>query len=171
MKVADLLKSKASINVDLNGGAQSQKGFITVNSRDLKGVDIVCDLESYPWPFPTDSINLLIASHLVEKINPHKMGFVKFMDEAWRVLKPGGQFMISTPYPGSYQFYQDPTNINPCNEATFCYFDPLEQMSKGELYKVYRPKPWHILKFAFIVEGNLEVLLEKRLDDPSYCKE
>ena len=76
--------------------------------------------------------------------------------------------MISTSYPNSYEYYQDPTNINPCNEGTFAYFDPFDQLSKGEMYKVYKPRPWKILSLAFKIEGNLEVLLEKRLDDPSY---
>ena len=163
-----LLKSKPHVNIDLRGGIQSQKGFITVNDRDLPGVNVVYDLEKTPWPFSNECADLLAAPFLIEKINPHKYGFIKFMDEAWRVLKQGGQFMISTTYGGSYQYNQDPTNVNPCNEATFCYFDPLDQMAKGELYKVYHPKPWKVMTLAFKVGDYLEVLLEKRKDDKSY---
>jgi SAM-dependent methyltransferase len=166
--IKDIFKKKSFINIDLGGGDRPQKGFINIDIRDLPGVDIVHDLEVFPWPLPDNCADLLVAAHLIEHINPHKGGFIRFMDEAWRVTKPGGQFMVSTPYGVSYKYVQDPTHVNPCNEATFAYFDPLDQFSKGELYKVYRPKPWKIVQVAFKIDDSLEVLLEKRLDDKSY---
>jgi len=168
MKIKELLKEKAHVNIQLAGGEEPEKGFINIDIRDVEGVDVVHDLEKYPWPFPDNSADLVLASHIVEHIEPHKFGFIKFMDEIWRITKPGGQLMISTPYAGSFAFYQDPTHVNPCNEATWSYFDPLDNLSKGELYKVYRPKPWKIVTVAFKVADYMEVLMEKRRDDKSY---
>lgn len=156
----DLLKEKGQVRIQLGGGEDATKGFINVDIRDIPSADVVHDLEVCPWPFPSECADLLIASHLVEHINPHKGGFIKFMDEAWRVLKPGGEFMISTPFAGSYGYFQDPTHVNPCNDATFWYFDPMK--NKGALYNVYKPKPWKIKASAWDMQGNLEVLLIKR---------
>ena len=167
-QIKRILKENRHVAIDLKGGVFSQKGFITVNSQDLPGVDLVLDLEKYPWPFPSNCADLLISSHLINHLNRNNRNVIRFFDEAWRVLKPKGQFMISAPYGLSYQYIQDPTNTNPVNEAFFCYFDPFDQMSKGELYKVYRPMPWKMVTIAFKQEGNLEVLLEKRPDDRSY---
>ena len=167
-KVKHLLKTKSHINVNLGCANAPMVDFINVDMLDLPGVDVVHDLEVFPWPFPDACVDLIIASQLVEHITPHKGIFIKFMDEAWRILKPKGQFMIATPYGTSTGYIQDPTHCNPCNELTFAYFDPLDATTGGFLYKNYQPKPWHIMENAWYSNGNLEVLLEKRPDDPRY---
>lgn len=93
--------------------------------------------------------------------------FMRFMDEVWRVLKPGGTFMAAFPFAGSGGFWQDPTHINGITHHTLAYFDPLD--AGGHLYKIYHPKPWKILNSTWHQEGNMEVVLEKRLNDKSYA--
>lgn len=161
-KVKDLLKSKAQVNIQLGGGRECPRGFINVDILDLPQVDIVQDLEEFPWVLPDSCADMIVASHLVEHINPHKGIFIKFMNEAWRIAKPKAKFLISTPFAGSYGYFQDPTHVNPCNDATFWYFDPMKL--NGHLYNVYKPKPWKIEAEAWDVQGNLEVLLVKRKD-------
>lgn len=55
------------------------------------------------------------------------------MNEAYRVLKPGGLFLAQTPvYPYSACF-SDPTHINPITSETFSqYFD--DQRQWGKMY-------------------------------------
>jgi len=59
-------------------------------------------------------------------------------------------------------------NCNPCNENTWAYFDPLEPRFNGQLYKIYKPKPWRIKMNTWHSNGNLEVVLVKRRIDKSY---
>lgn len=165
-KVEKILKSKSVVNIQLGGGEDAPRNFINVDIRDIPQVDIVWDLEKTPWPFPDNCADMLVASHLVEHINPHKGVFINFMDEAWRIAKVGAEFLISTPFAGSYGYYQDPTHVNPCNDATFWYFDPLK--NHGSLYRVYKPKPWKIKAEAWDMQGNLEVLLVKRKESKKY---
>lgn len=167
--IRDLIKSRPHININLGSGDTPRSGFINVDMVDYPGVDVVWDLEAFPWPFPDNCANLLVASQLVEHINPHKGIFIKFMDEAWRVLGPGGQFMIATPYGGSSAYLQDPSHINPCTDMTWAYFDPLDETTGGKLYENYRPKPWKIVANSWYTNGNLEVVLEKRPWDKSYA--
>lgn len=164
-QIAHFLAEHAQVNLDLGCGANKQRGFIGIDARKLPGVDIVHDLERYPWPLANECADLLMASHLLEHINPAKYGFINFMDEAWRVLKPNGRFMIAAPYAGSPGYWQDPTHCNPISEVTWAYFDPLQ--SSG-LYTIYRPRPWKILVNTWHISGNLECVLEKRREDPSY---
>lgn len=165
-KVKKLIEAKSYVNIDLGGGSASQRNFINVDKKAGPNVDIVHDLETYPWPFPSNCANLLVASHIVEHIDPRKDGFIKWMNEAWRILKPGGQMMVATPYAGSMGYWQDPTHVNGCNEVTWYYFDPLEKTF--DLYKYYEPAPWKVESIGWHADGNLEVLLSKRLDDKSY---
>lgn len=167
--VARILASRKNeiIKIDLGCGEHKPEGFIGMDVRKLPGVDVVHDMEKTPWPFPDGCATLLSASHVVEHIDPRAFGFIKFMDEAWRVLKPEGQFRIATPYAGSTGYWSDPTHVNPCTHHTFHYFDPLQPTG---LYKEYKPKPWKIEQLYWSPDGNMEVLLSKRREDPSYKK-
>jgi SAM-dependent methyltransferase len=98
-------------------------------------------------------------------------GFVRFMDEVWRVTKPGGQFISTFPFAGSPGYWQDPTHVNPITHVTMAYFDPLAKDSAGNLYHlytIYRAKPWKIVKCFYDQNGFMEIAMEKRKIDPSY---
>ena len=97
--------------------------------------------------------------------------FIRFMNEAWRVLKPDGQFAIGCPHGWSPGQLQDPSHVNASNDVTWAYFDPLWQQPgyhTGMLYNIYRPKPWKIERLYSDIPANMEVLLRKRHDDRSY---
>jgi len=140
-KVDDLIK-KQGIRLDIGGGNNPNPGFINIDILPLPKVDIVWDLEEFPWPLPDESVSVATASHVLEHINPHKGVFIKFMNEIWRVMKPEGQFAFVVPHGESPGFIQDPTHCNPMNETTMHYFEPL---SETQLYQFYRPKPWKIV--------------------------
>ena len=162
-KVEKIVKAKAGIRLDIACGANKQGAdWVGIDIQKLPGVDIVHDIETYPWPLPDSCVLISVASHIVEHINPAKFGFINFMNEIWRITKPGGQLAIATPYAGSLGYYQDPTHVNPCNEVTWSYFDPEDVRTGGQLYKIYQPKPWKIVHCSFSTSGQLEVILEKR---------
>lgn len=163
--VKKLLAKSQGIKLDLACGAQKQPGWVGIDILPLPGVDIVHDIETYPWPLPDESVLLVKASHIAEHINPAKFGFVNWMNEIWRVMKPDGQLMMSLPYAGSPGYWQDPTHCNPCNEVTWAYFDPLHP---SRLYHFYHPKPWKVQDCYWSVNGTMEVLLIKRREDKSY---
>ena len=158
-----LKKNNQGIKVDIGCGGNKQPGFVGLDYRKLPGVDIVQDLEKFPWSLPDECASLVVASHVVEHINPAHGIFMKFMDEVWRILKPGGEFMIAAPYAGSPGYWQDPTHVNPCSEMTWEYFDPKGGgLTKGELYTIYKPKPWFLKINTWHATGNLEVVMAKR---------
>lgn len=150
------LNSKKGILLDIACGNNKQEGFIGLDKTKWDGVDIVHDLESFPWPLEDESCLVIIGSHIIEHIKPWLT--IDFFDECWRILKPNGQLILSTPYGGSVGYWQDPTHCNGFTERSFWYFDPAY-----ELYKVYQPKPWRIEKGfpSYQMNGNLEVMLRK----------
>lgn len=113
-------KEQAPIKYDLACGQNKQEGFIGVDYVKADGVDIVCDLEQFPWKFAKDnSTDELFVSHYVE----HTKDLIKFMDECYRILKPGGKLTILAPYYSSMRCWQDPTHVRAISEATFLYFN------------------------------------------------
>jgi SAM-dependent methyltransferase len=158
-----LIADSAGIQLDVGcGGNKQGPDWVGIDIRPLDGVDIVHDLEAFPWPLPDDCALRAMASHVVEHINPHGGVFLRFMDEVWRVLKPDGQFIVALPYWLSQGYAQDPTHCNPCNQTTWAYFDP--EALDGALYGIYEPKPWKIEFLSWQVHGNMEVILRKRAD-------
>jgi SAM-dependent methyltransferase len=158
----------SGIRLDIGCGANKQAGFVGMDMRDLPGVDIVHDVEDIPWPLEDECVLQAVSSHVVEHINPHKFGFVQFMDEVWRVMKPDAQFAIACPHGASPGFLQDPTHCNALNETTWSYFDPLCPYTEGVLYAIYKPKPWRIEHLSWSPAANIEVVLSKRREDRSY---
>ena len=158
------------IKIDLGCGANKQDGFFGIDLFKLPGVDLVWDLEKTPYPLPSDCASLLLASHIVEHINPHKGKFIEVMNEWWRLLQVGGQLMIATPYAGSFGYFKDTKHCNPCNEATWSYSDPETnpQTDPDRLWGFYKPKPWKIVQNVWKSYGNIEILLEKREDKKEY---
>lgn len=165
-KIEQLLKSKQGIKLDVGGGANPHQGFVNIDMLPLPQVDIVHDLEEFPWPLPDECVITAVASHVLEHINPHKGVFLRFMDELWRVMKPGAQFAFVVPYAESHGMMQDPTHCNFINETTMLYFDPLDPSA---LYTFYKPKPWKVKFQAMQRNGILEVMMEKRAWDKSYA--
>ena len=158
--IKELAKQYGGIRLDIGCGANKQAGWVGMDWQELPGVDIIHDVEDYPWPLPDESVLVAFASHLVEHISPARGGFLKFMNEVWRVLKPGGEFAIATPHGYSPGYLQDPTHCNPCNEHTWYYFDP--EAGEGLLYSFYRPKPWQLKHITFDPTANIEVVMIKR---------
>ena len=139
---------KAGYVLDIGCGPGKQPGAVGMDIRPGPGVDVVHDWNRFPWPFNDESTLTIIASNVVEHVNPADGGFLRFMDECWRILKPGRQMAIVTPYAGSPAYYSDPTHCNPCNHMTWWYFDPdikaPQAGGNGTLYQIYEPAPWRI---------------------------
>ncbi len=161
-------ENQQGIRCDIGCGANKQLGFVGMDYRKEPGVDIVHDLEKFPWPLPDECASLVMASHVVEHINPHGGTFISFMNEAWRVLKPDGEFLIAAPYATSPGMFRDPTHCNFVNEETWSYFDPIDKWYKNGLYSIYRPLPWLVKFNTWHENGNIEVVLVKRRIDKSY---
>ena len=159
--IAELLKQRGGIRLDIGCGEAKQLGFVGMDMRALDGVDIVHDWNDYPWPLPDESCVMLMASHVVEHVNPADGGFLRWMAEAWRILVPDGEFAIAVPHGSSQGYLQDPTHCNQVNETTWAYFDP-----GTPLYTIYRPKPWKIKHLSWNPAANIEVVLVKVSDDP-----
>jgi hypothetical protein len=163
----ELLAEHSGIRLDIGcGNAKQEGGFIGMDTRPLAGVDIVHDVEVFPWPLPDECVLTAVASHMVEHVKPWL--FIPFMDEVWRVMKFDGEFAIACPHGSSQGYLQDPTHCNQVNEVTWAYFDPLEPNTGGQLYRIYKPKPWRIKFLSWSPAANMEVVLVKRREDKSY---
>ncbi len=109
----------ALLRLNLGCGLSPEDGMVNADIQALPGVDVVCDVDQ-PWPWPDDSAEYIIASHLFEHIDQPAL----FMKEAWRVLAEGGILDIRVPYYRHPFAFTDPTHKRFCTELTFDYWIP-----------------------------------------------
>lgn len=151
------------MKLDIACGNHKDLEWVGIDIQKLPDVDIVHDLNLHPWPVESDSVEAAKAWHIVEHIPPvavtergTRRPFIEFMNECWRVLKPGARIDIETPYGSSEGFYHDPTHCNPCDEVTFEHFDPTYSR-----FYTYQPRPWKIVSLHWTKDGNVNVVMEK----------
>lgn len=100
--------------LDLGGRLDSWDGFKTV---DLIDADIISDLNE-KWPFEDNSVGIIRASHIFEHLkNP-----IHTMNEAYRVLAPGGWLFIEVPSTDGRGAFQDPSHVSFWNENSLWYY-------------------------------------------------
>lgn len=157
-KIEEILKNATGIRLDIGCGEKKQKGWVGMDIRPVKGVDIVHDVQVFPWPIPDNIVLQVLCSHLWEHIEPKYR--ITFMDEIWRIMRPDGQLLLSAPYYQSIGACQDPTHYTCPTEGTFTYFDKDEPM-----YQVYKPRPWKVVANDYRWNGNLEVIMEAVKDE------
>lgn len=149
------------VNLDAGCGPRKQLGFIGMDRREGPGVDIVHDLEKFPWPLADESCNLVLMSHVLEHLDPRIT--IELFDEIWRVLRPSGSVLVTGPYAFSAGAYQDPTHTRLGHtEKCFWYFDPV---LAPDLYNLYKPKPFKYREdvSTYRIGYDFHVVLEKRL--------
>jgi predicted O-methyltransferase YrrM len=148
-------KPKTGILLDVGCRDRKESNFTGINGRHFEGVDIVHDLESFPYPFPDESCLTIKAAHILEHIKPWLV--FDWFNEMWRLLVPKGQLAISSPFANSQGFFNDPSHCTYVNEATFQHLDP-----NFPMYRQNEPKPWKIEYASWAYSGNIEAVLSKR---------
>lgn len=107
------------MKINLGAGRQILDGFINHDITTLDGIDVVHNLNDYPWPWGDSSIDYIFMQDVLE----HLEDIVKTMNELHRVLKPGGEVKIRVPYWNSWCANADPTHKRYFHEYTFHFFD------------------------------------------------
>lgn len=87
--------------------------------------DLLCRLGLDPIPLPDDSVDLIVAMHVIEHIGQtgQTEGWFQFWEEAYRVLRPNGRLSFECPYHSSVWAWADPTHVRAISEYTFLYFN------------------------------------------------
>jgi SAM-dependent methyltransferase len=108
----------SSIVIDLGCGHNKRRGAWGFDCRKQAGVDAVCDIE-LPLPLKNESADEVHLSHVVE----HVRNVLAFMEEVYRICKPGAHVHVVVPYYTSRGAFRDPTHVRYITEDTFQYFE------------------------------------------------
>ncbi len=128
-----------SSHLDIGCGSKPRNPY---NRLEIYGVDISlasenssnfksANLFSENIPFETnffDSVSAYDFLEHVPRVITHsnsyeiRFAFIELMFEIWRVLKPDGFFLASTPFYPNPEVFVDPTHINFITDKTHKYF-------------------------------------------------
>jgi len=106
----------AGVNLNLGCCDRHLGGFVNVDI--VPPADKIADLR-VTWPWPDSSVDSIRADDIVEHL-PDK---IHTMNEAWRVLKPGGRIMITVPTTDGRGAWQDPQHCSYWNRNSFFYYE------------------------------------------------
>jgi SAM-dependent methyltransferase len=128
------------VKLFLGCGREYRDGWVHVDRCPLDHVDVVHDLNVIPWPFDDDSVDQVDAIDVVE----HLDDVVRFMNECWRILRPGGILAIQAVSWQSENLWRDPTHKRGFHRDTFLYFDP--RTDWGDRYgRLYTQFHWRVV--------------------------
>lgn len=112
----------------LGAGTDAKQGFINVDMVNLDGIDVVHNLMDFPYPFKNgiaDEIHAIdVVEHLDNYTSDKRPSVVAFVDECYRILKPGGLLYIQTPGWKAEFLWIDPTHVRGFDIQSFDFFDP-----------------------------------------------
>jgi SAM-dependent methyltransferase len=116
--------------------------------------DMVLDLGSSPIRLPDNSVDTIIAWHMLEHVG--RQGETQHWFDAWqemyRVLKPGGMLYGESPYYSGIWAWSDPTHSRAISEHSFVFFNQDSYRVEQSAISPYRVR----CDFQWLGLGHME---------------
>ncbi len=112
--------------LDLGCGNKRRAGTIGVDYSARFNPDVIHDLNVFPYPFESSSIDKIYLDNVLEHLdNPFKV-----IEELFRITKVGGELIVIVPYFRSRWAAIDMTHKTQFTVDSFAYFDPTNEICK-----------------------------------------
>lgn len=98
------------MKINLGSGYKRYPGFLNVDHDPLTHPDFLADLEDLHLPIEDNSVDYILAHHVLEHIGA---GFFSLMKELYRVCEHDAIIEIKVPHHRSEIFFSDPTHVRP----------------------------------------------------------
>ena len=80
--------------LNIGCGRDIKEGYVNLDGSRIKGVDIIHNLDNYPWPFPSNYFEEIYSRDSIE----HLKDLYRAMQEISRISKNGAIVRIIVPY-------------------------------------------------------------------------
>lgn len=148
------------IKLNLGSGYNHISGYLSIDSDSNCKPDYVLDIERENLPFEDNSVEQVLAHHILEHIGD---GFFHLMRELYRVCVSGSIIDIVVPHPRHDAFLLDPTHKRPIYAETMNMFSKTMNQRDIDL-------GGHVTTVALQNNVNFEVITHEYKLDPYYSK-
>lgn len=143
--------------LDVGCGRNKAPGAIGVDRFAVEGVDVVHNLEIFPYPFEADGFDEIYARHVIE----HVESVSRFLDELHRIARPGARLHINTPHYSYTGSWRDPTHRWHFSAYSFEYFEaghPADYYTGAAKFRVLSVrvtmlKLWRVLGIEWLINA------------------
>ena len=134
--------------LNIGCGRDIKKGYVNLDVTKIEGVDIVHNLNKFPYPFKDNTFGEIYASHVIEHIEDFK----KIMNELHRILRTGGKLIVRVPhfscsaafYPHHKIFFKHNSFANICRGWQWQNIEYKQIFSKFQNLRIKFYKGWHL---------------------------
>lgn len=119
-------------------GKDVREGYVNLDVKKSPGIDVVHNLDKYPWPFKNNEFEEVYCNNILEHLND----IIKPIEEIWRISKNKAIVKVIVPIFPSVGAFADPTHKQYFTYMTFDYFRPedgLNYYSKAR-FKIKKKK-------------------------------
>ena len=155
--------STAKLKLNLGCGDKRMPGWLNVDHVPDCNPDMVVDLEKFPWPWETGSVDEILLSHVLEHLGETRDVYLGIIKEMYRVCDHNAKISIYVPHPRHDHFFWDPTHVRPILVESLQMFD--QALNRKWIENKWANTPLGVyLGVDFRIESHQYVL------DPIYMK-
>ncbi len=101
------------MRLNLGCGDKKLPGWINTDMVAACAPDQVVDLEQFPWPWPDNSAEEVLLSHVLEHLGASPDVYLKIIQELYRVCRDDAKVTVVVPHPRHDHYLGDPTHVRP----------------------------------------------------------
>ncbi len=148
--------------LNIGCGTDIKKGYVNLDMVKLNGVDVVHDLNKYPYPFEDNTFDEVIMISVLE----HLGNTIKAIEEIWRICKNNAKVYITVPNYNSFHFFSNAQHTSLFNYNTLDHLSQNKGKSCKEGINHYTKAKFDIIEkhangFGLIPTDKLKVSLNK----------
>ncbi|MDT8384903.1 MAG: class I SAM-dependent methyltransferase [Gammaproteobacteria bacterium] len=111
--------------LDIGCGKCKTVNCVGVDRVSLEGVDVVHNLDQFPWPFKENSFDVLFSNHFLEHVDD----ILGTLAEIHRIAKPNARVNVRVPHYASDNFHSDLTHKVAFGYRSFDHFSINERIA------------------------------------------
>lgn len=135
------LLKESPLYLEIGSGPKKRQGWLTLDM--CSGADVFWDLR-HSLPFPENTFKAVYCSHVLEHFSYPQL--VKLLREIYRVMQPGGRFLIAVP---DASLYID-AYLGKIDPKTLLMYEPA----------VISQSPMDYLNYIFYMDGHHKMMFD-----------